>query len=247
MYDFDFITKRAEQNERVLLNSYPDADEDGYYRNYYDIYDPYTGKKLERVAGTKKFAEAKNLTTTFANVDGKIARINPEGEIDETYLIGDEIKLAGNYHLAFIEDFTDDDNVLEITPVNRADAAAGGYYDAGINYEVADDTPVMLVKYAKNSSSLYEAEISNLTVADLGSDKKDLRCYNDKIPTYFPGTTTVDTSKAYKTVYAEKLKCYFVYEDAKKPDEHPQVKFVFIIVHDNEAQAYLDLPDNYGV
>lgn len=247
MYDFDFITKRAEQNERVLLNSYPDADEDGYYRNYYDIYDPYTGKKLERVAGTKKFAEAKNLTATFANVNGKIARINPEGEIDETYLVGDEIKLAGNHHLAFIEDFTDDDNVLEITPVNSADAAAGGYYDAGIYYEVADDTPVMLIKYAKNSSSLYDAEISNLTVADLGSDKKDLRCYNDKIPTYFPGTTTVDTSKAYKTVYAEKLKCYFVYEDAKKPDEHPQVKFVFIVAHDNEAQAYLDLPDNYGV
>ncbi len=225
--DFEFQSKTVENEWRILTTCTPGLDEEEYYRNYYDVINPLTGEKTSNVPGSKAYSKANSVNTPFATVSGQIVEMTADGKVNEEKTSYDVIDIETNKNFAFITYVAEKDNTIEILPVNAEDAS---YFQREV-YQLEDDTPIVLVKYDK-TGDIYNAEVSKLTIADLAAEKKDIKCYNDKI--------LEDGDDEYTTKYSEFVKCYIEYEEADDEDELPAVEYIVVVVHPDEQESFLE-------
>ncbi len=225
--DFEFNSKTVENEWRILTTVTSGVDEEEKYRNYYDLINPLTGEKLSNVPGSKAYAKAASVQVPFATVSGQIVEMTADGKVNEEKTSYDVIDITTNKNLAFVTYVAEKDNTIEIAPVNSEDAS---YFQSEV-YQLEDDTPIILVKYDK-TGDIYKSEVSKLTVAELAADKKDIKCYNDKI--------IEDGDDEYTTKYSEFAKCYIEYEEADDEDELPAVEYIVVVVHPGEQESFLE-------
>lgn len=231
--DFEFETKESVSDWRIIKSYAPGTDSEKNYLNYYTLFNVFTGKVEENVPGSKKASTADNLNYAFDNVAGQIVKLTTTGEVDEAKTDLGNIDAQTNTNLVFIEDYSTDDGILEIVPVNEEDGvnfistAKGRFL-----YQVTDKTAVALLKTDK-IDSFAKAELKSLTKADLASTKKDFKCYNAKM--------VKEGKDTFYTEYAENIKCYLAFTEAETEDELPSVDYILIVVHPDEAEEYLDI------
>ncbi len=224
--DFEFQSKIAKNEWRILTASTPGLDGE-YYRNYYDIINPLTGEKIADVPGSKSYSKASSISVPFETVSGQIVELTADGKVNEEETGYDVIDIETNKNLAFVTYVSEKDNTIEVIPVNDEDAS---YFQHEV-YQLENDTPIILVKYDK-TGDIYNAEVSKLSIANLAADKNDIKSYNDKI--------TEEGKDKYITKYSEFAKCYIEYEEADDEDELPAVEYIVVVVHPNEQAQYLE-------
>lgn len=229
--DFEFENKTSSGDWRIIKSFTPNKDDNDYYRYYYDLYDPFTGKVVEDVAGSKTASSSSALEEKFDVGVSQFVKVTAAGLVDESKTSYDSINLTDNTKLAFITDYAAEDKVLEIQPVNEEDEGEFiRYKDEEFLYQVTDDTVVTLLTFEKKND-FASATIKLLTAADLNSNKSEYKCYNDKYQ--------AEGSDKYTTKYAKNQKCYISYTE--KTDDMPEVDFIVILVHPDENTDYLDI------
>ena len=170
----------------------------------------------------------------FDPAAGHFVKINTAGQVDEGKTSYDVIDVESNTKLAFIYEYSESDGILEIVPVNDSDAGDFIADETGENflYQVTDDTVVTMLTFdSKSTTNFDKATISLLEKDVLGSSKNDYKCYNDKM--------LKEGSDKYYTAYGEYIKCYISYTEQK--DDLPKVDYIVIVVHNGEAEEYLDI------
>ena len=240
--DLKFAGKADKNGYRIVSNYDIAADAEGEWRNYYELYDPYTGAKVSDVASADSEKKAGNLAEAIAAgtiielVDGQV----DEGEdavatVDEANLVWiAEVDEAEGYFVAVPYDasLTDKDEIDTYVEEN-VDSAINDIYGEEIpgNYIDYDkNTVVSVMSYAEYNSSFWKwgkMSLSNMSaVAKAG---KDVVCYNDKAE---------DRNGNYVTKYADYVKAYVsVDADNLDDDENPVAEFIIVVVNGAENAA----------
>ena len=231
--NFEFETKTSTSDWRIIKDTTPGTDEKGDFRNFYDLFDPFEGKVVENVAGSKTASKADSLEDYFTPAIGRLVKLTTDGYVNENKTDYDVIDVDTNAKLAFITDYSDSDGVLEIKPVNDSDE---GEFEADPNsglfvYNVTDETKISVITL-DSKSKFTNATISTVAAKDLVKPKNSLLCYNDKVFKK-PGDTK------YTTKYSEYVKCYISYTASNDPDERPEVDYIVILVHPDENEEFL--------
>ena len=238
---------------RIIKSSDPYIDENNYYRNYYTLLNPMTGK-TESVPGNLTSATAGGIKNTAMQIgsivclkDGMVDDIS--GAVIDTF---DAVQSprheidGGKYKsgLVWITKCDIIDNVIEA--YNVADGA--NLYDTGetVTYGFDSNTAVTVLKHAKANGLVQWGTFGLLTADDLASSKNDYKCYNNKVPTY-KEDGSVDTAKPYKTGYAKYIKAYMVTENKQDLEEGELNKAIFVIVVVNEYENLAHLTTNKQV
>jgi len=235
------------KNARIISRSDVFIDEDNYYRNYYTVYDPFTGKKTEYIAGAEYSNSYKTLSPAVAI--GSVVELKA-GKVDENKTVIDTldinaIGLQGDGEIlkainegdakagmVWIAGYSESDKILMLAPVGGCwnDVEEGTIE----SYQVDNNTVVSMIKYAdtKNNNTFVQwGSMSLLTTADLASTSNYYKCYNTK----------VDNNKgSYKTGYAKYIKAYVVTENKTLDEgELNRVAMVIFVVHPEEELIYL--------
>ena len=231
--NFEFETKTSTSDWRIIKDTTPGTDDDGNYRNYYDLFDPFDGKIIENVAGSKTVSKADSLENYFDPAIGHFVKMTTDGYVNENKTDYDVIDVEENTKLAFITDYSDEDGVLEIKPVNEEDA---GKFAADPNsglfvYNVTEDTKISVITL-DSKTKFNNGTISAVSAKDLVKPKNSLLCYNDKV-------FKKEGDTKYTTKYSEYVKCYISYTESNDPDERPEVDYIVILVHPDEKEAFL--------
>ncbi len=239
--DFDLKGAVTTTGYRIIANSDVNIDENDYYRNYYTVYDPFTGKKTE-ATGDDSASNAKQLAAAVAI--GSVVELK-DGKVDESEDVLDTLDINSTSFLkeiddadaqagmAWIVEYSESDKILMLAPVGGCwnDVEEGTIE----SFQVDNNTAVSMIKYAdnKNNNSFVQwGTMSLLTTADLASTSTDYKCYNTKVE---------DTKGNYKTGYAKYIKAYVVTENEDNLDdgELNKVTMVIVVVHPEEELNYL--------
>ncbi len=239
--DFDLKGASTSTGYRIIANSDVNIDENDYYRNYYTVYDPFTGKKAE-VTGNDSASKATQLAA--AKAVGSVVELK-DGKVDEDEAVLDALDINSTDFLAEIDggdakagtawivEYSESDKILMLAPVGGCwnDVEEGTIE----SYQVDNNTAVSMIKYPDNNnkdSFVQWGTMSLLTTADLASTSTDYKCYNTKVE---------DNKGNYKTGYAKYIKAYVVTENETNLEdgELNKVTMVVVLVHSNEAETYL--------
>ena len=156
-----------------------------------------------------------------------------DGYVNENKTDYDVIDVERNTKLVFITDYSDEDGVLEIEPVNEADASefAADPNSGLFVYNVTDDTKISVITL-DSKTKFNNGTISTVSAKDLVKPKNSLLCYNDKV-------FKKEGDTKYTTKYSEYVKCYISYTESNDPDERPEVDYIVILVHPDEKEEFL--------
>lgn len=246
--DFEIDTEANKDGYRIVATSRVGADDEGTYRNFYEVYNPFTGKKDE-VSGVKTGKKATQVAAPVANgtiiklADGKVdERDETFGEIDPfTGADGFAADLAEGFRLVWITGYDAEDGIIEVVDVEATlDVANRDQFDAAIETETAEPefldvdaaTAVALLKStASNTDSFVKgATISALELADLADAKNEIKAYNDKL---------VNAKGNLMTKYAKYVKAYIKTTEGRD-DENDSADFIVVVANATEPEAFLN-------
>ncbi len=110
-------------------------------------------------------------------------------------------------------------------------------YYTGLYYEVNDDTVITVLRNDKAGISAIEnGEFALSDLSAIADQKKEFKCYNDKV---------VDRKGNLSTAYAPYVKAYVYAEEATREDELPVAQYIIIIVNGEEDIIFTDSDDNF--
>ena len=240
--DFRFAGKADKNGYRIISNYDIGADEEGEWRNYYELYDPYTGAKVTDVASANSEKKAGDLAAALEA--GTIVEL-VEGMVDEEE---DAIATVDEANLVWIAEVDEAEGYFVAVPYNSAldvkdeiDAWVEENADSAINDIYGEEIPGNFIDYDKNTvvsvmsygeynSSFWKwgtMSLSNMSA--IAGAKKEVLCYNEKAE---------DRNGNYVTKYADYVKAYIsVDADNLDDDENPVAEFIIVIVNGDEAAA----------
>jgi hypothetical protein len=240
--DLAFAGKADKNGYRIISNYDIAADEEGEWRNYYELYDPYTGAKVSDVASKDSEKKASQLGTALEA--GTIVEL-VEGMVDEGE---DAIATVDEANLVWIAEVDEAEGYFVAVPYNsglevkdeidawveeNADAAINDIYGEEIPGNFIDfdkNTVVSVMSYGEYNSSFWKwgtMSLSNMSA--IAGAKKEVLCYNEKAE---------DRNGNYVTKYADYVKAY-ISVDAENldEDENPVAEFIIVIVNGAENAA----------
>lgn len=250
--DFEIKGSSTTKGLRIVRASTPGVDDDGYYRNFYEVYDPFTGK-TEDIAGSANASSAGSLKDALT--PGTVTKLQ-DGKVNDKTGAKTYGNLQSTSGLVWITDYTEGDKTLSVVPVDavecwqnaenyvaddtatNVDGEAFPTKGTDILFEVDNNTVVTVLKHGEKTGSVNNFRYGNFSLGDasiLSSNKNEYKCYNTK----------VEGSKGtYKTGYAKYLKAYITYTEAKNDDDLPTVDYVVILVNGDEAKGVLTTHTN---
>ena len=217
-------------NYRIISNYDIGQDDDGKWRFYYEVYDPFTGAKISDIPSVKCSDKAKDLGTALET--GIVVKIADGNMIDDS----EEMVLGkiSEDNLTWLR--VDSDGSVVACPVKSEVTCPVCVHDEVGNFtdeyrdifgnntanplNITDKTMVSIVKYSDLSSMFKWGTISLSSVDDIKNGKKTLKCYNDK---------ALDANNNFVTKYAEYIKAYIC------NDDKGNAAFVLVVVHGDEA------------
>ncbi len=119
--DFEFAERSIEDGWRIVASSDISDDEEGLYRNYYTLLNPFTGLVEENVPGDSSSSKIRTLTDAFEAgtvVEIKSSKVDENGK---TYGFIDSANDEGG--MVLITDFNTDYNYITAVPYEAVDAA----------------------------------------------------------------------------------------------------------------------------
>lgn len=246
--DFEIKGSSTTKGLRIVRASTPGVDDDGYYRNFYEVYDPFTGK-TEDIAGSANASSAGSLKDALT--PGTVTKLQ-DGKVNDKTGAADYGKLTSTKGLVWITDYTESDKTLAVVPVDAVKTCWHGLenYEAkgsdvnvdgkafptkgnDILFEVDNNTVVTVLKHSEKTGALNNFKYGNFSLADtsvLSSNKNEYKCYNTKVK---------GKNDTYKTGYAKYLKAYVTFTEAKNDDDLPTADYIVILVNGDEDQNFL--------
>lgn len=227
----EFTGKTDKKGQRIVALSTTGIDENGYYRNYYDIYNPFTGAKESDVAGNDPKSTKGQLPTAIANgtivelTNGLVKEKNADnlGKFDPT---DDANKLF------WISEYDSADEFIVAVAANDGDInthckdefvkSIEGNGNA-VFYDITEETSIVVLK---NSSVDSLVKWGNMTLGDesiLADAKKDYKCYSNDVP---------DSNKNLTTKQLPYLKAYLETSADEDNDGRDDVDYMIILVHE---------------
>ena len=191
----------------IVSNSTPGLDDRGYYRNYYDVFNPYTGQKCTEIPGTSFSETVKTLKVAYETgsfielADGYINE-----NIENVPVIDTSDSKGG---LVWISGFDAEESTICVVPMyvtesiccekgyNRAlkhykvdeenpdcnfDGIPFAVNNGKIEYKITDKTVVSLLEYSEPGEQTTKwASFRLMDVSDIENPKNSFKCYNDRI------------------------------------------------------------------
>jgi hypothetical protein len=235
----------TDKNGYRIISGYDiDQDSDGYWRYFYEVFNPYTGIKEKGIPSEAKgkkptedyLGKAIPAGTIIELVDGMVDEKSNE---NEKYWKG----IVDETNLLWITEFDTIDDYISVVPYNTTqtkdtiedyveDHAEDTVYDIysteiGSNLIDIDKNTVVTVIYNSNKESTMV--LSNIKAIETA--KNDVLCYNEK---------ATDRNGNYKTQYSDYIKCYISVDTDVEEDENPVAEFIIIVVNADEPTALND-------
>ena len=270
--DFEFEVKGIKNGWRVVVDAEIAADENGDYRNFYKLFNPYTGAYEEDVAGDIYEEDAGDLEDAVAN--GTVVELK-NGLVDEEGDALAVIDTASSAGLVYITEYDETEGYMGFVPVEAIEAAiADGTIACGCDLEVfadtykyygdelnfdgeefkttidADDEPIY-------GTALYY-EITEDTVISVFTSKKpgfkngefklaDINAIAKNSKEFKCYNDMVLNRKGvYGTEYAKYVKAYvYASKDATNEDTLPVAEYVIVVVNGDENLIFTDHDDNF--
>ncbi len=256
--EFEFEKETGKGSWRIVSSSSFAKDEEGLYRNYYTLLNPYTGEVTEKVAGDEVEEKAKNLPTPIPS--GTVIKLD-SAEIDEDkYKTLATLDTSVSAGLSWISEYDAEGGYISVVPVAETDnetfcceTAFAEYVEAysydgtaenfdgkpyevettgfGIHFDITDETAVTVIKSDEPGADAFEnGTFSAADFSVIEDNSKDYRCYNTRV---------VDKKNNVTTKQTKFIKAY-VYTTEAESDENAEVEFIIIVVNGDEDYVYSD-------
>ncbi|MBO5382967.1 MAG: S-layer homology domain-containing protein [Ruminococcus sp.] len=254
--DFEFAEKDIKDGYRIVASYTPGVDEEGDYRNYYTLLNPFTGTVEEEVPGNEAFSRAEALEDVY--VTGSVVEIK-DNKVDESNEDLGTIDTSDvESGLVWITEYDSQDKYISVVPVAETEEACcieefnelvetftyeGQYvnYDGedyivadgsdALYYEINSDTVITVLTSEKaGAKALIEGTYTLGDISVLEQAKKENKCYNVKY---------ADAKGNYKTNYAPYLKAYVIAKEAKDTEDMPIAENIIVVVNGNDAASLL--------
>ncbi len=259
--DISFAGKEDKNGQRIVALATPGQDDNGDYRYYYELLNPFTGAKETEVPGKKTASKASSLVEVFNT--GDIVELK-SGLVDDKS--GDTVGAIdtsdASTGLVWITEYDAADNYITVVPVEATEGAcceedfdaivesytySGDYTNfdgelfvtaegketgSPLFYEIDKNTAISVLKYGDAGSST--TKWGTITAADvkvIADANKDYKCYNEK---------DTDSKGNYKTSYAEFIKAYVSASQASDEEDTPVADYIVIIVNGAEESVLLE-------
>ncbi len=242
--DLAFAGKADKNGYRIVSNYDIGQDEEGEWRLYYELYDPYTGAKVYDVASVRSESKASRLTDALE--DGTIIEL-VDGQVEDTKAKYQKGAIS-TANLVWIGEVDEAEGYFTVVPYNgdevnkdaidtwvedNADTAVTDIYGETIPGNFIDydkNTVVSVINYSNTDSMWQWGQMSLSSMSAVAAAKKDVLCYNEKAE---------DRNGNYVTKYADYVKAY-VSVDATEYEEgetNAVAEFIIVVVNANENAA----------
>ena len=237
--DLRFHIKKDENSYRIVSGYDVGQDDNGYWRHYYELYNPYTGAKEYDIPSAYHAKKATSLYNAY--YAGDIIEL-VDGKVDDDWAVA----CVDTSNLIWISDVFENDGMFAAVPYNESieypeevnawmeeNSCAeitdiyGNYIPS--NYIAFNDNTVVSVISYSNLSSMWKWGNMSLTDMDtVAAKKKNVLCYNDK---------ATDRSGNYVTRYSNYVKAYISVDTDVEEDELPIAEYIIVVVNGNEINA----------
>lgn len=248
--DLAFKGTKDKDGYRIISNYDIGEDDNGDWRVYYELYDPFTGAKVEDVPSVRAKSKASQLTGVLE--EGTIVNL-VDGMVQDDkakYVIGE----VDTDNLVWISEYDEADGFITVVPYNETfeckdcidgwveendESDVNDIYgeEIGSNYiDIDKNTVVSVIKYSDIDSIWNWGTMSLSNASAIASAKNEVLCYNDKAE---------DRNGNYKTAYADYIKAYVSVDTDVDDDENPVAEFIIIVVNGDEAAALDNVCNNH--
>lgn len=255
--DFEFETKKAESDWRIIKAFTPGKDSDGNLCYYYDLVNPFDGTVQEGVIGSKT---SKRVIHDFPfDGVGQIVKVDSLGKVRETldddfgivdpFLNEDYMSSLGeDFRMVWITGVDVENGVIEVVNVedtldaldeledqDKKDAFDALIDEASLDpifLDVGKATAISLIKGQGNDVDAFmgNSTVSALELADLASAKNQIKAYNEKV---------VNTKGNITTKYAKYVKACIKITESDDEDYNDVADFIVVVANANEEIAFL--------
>ena len=243
---YDAISSTSQQTPLMVIvsNSTPGIDDEGHYRNYYDVFNPYTGQKCNEIPGSSFSETVIALETAYET--GSFVELE-NGYINENIENAPVIDTSDSKGgLVWISGFDAEESTICVVPMyvtesiccekgyNRAlklykfdkenpdynfDGTHFAANNGKIEYKITDKTVVSLLEYSEPGEQTTKwGSFQLLEVSDIENPKNSFKCYNDRF---------INDDGEFVTKFSKNLAAYVYTSDASK--DIPQADFVIIV------------------
>lgn len=265
--DITFKGETNKQNVRIVSDVRSDDDEDGLWRFYYDLYNPYTGEKVYDVPSVNGEKKASMLDDSDAFERGDIIKLY-DGYVDEDkdYTVVDTDALVyitevdeaeGFFAVAKYDDVTNNGTIeCKECIEEKVESFSDEVVDFVNTYKTGskkgepmvitmgdNDDPTNYIAYDKNTVvSVITKDAEFDLIEHWASGKMSLSSMEaiadaDKSLLCYNDDAT-DRNGKLKTGYADYVKAYVsVVDENLEEDELPTADFIIVIVNADEAAA----------
>ena len=255
--DFEFAEKKVKDGYRIVSSYTPGTDEEGDYRNYYTLLNPFTGAFEEDVPGNDAVARADSLEDVFET--GEIVEIKDNAVDESNEYLGKLDTADEETGLVWITEYDANDDYICVVPVA---ATAEACCVTGLNsivetfeyageplnydgeafitadgsttlyYEITSDTVITVLTSDKAGREAFlEGKYALGDISILESAKKEFKCYNNKYP---------DSKGTFRTNYAPYVKAYVIADEAKDTEDMPIAEHIIVVVNGYDPYALLE-------
>lgn len=225
--DFEFAGKTNKTSYRIICGNDLDKDEDGEYRNFYTVINPFTGENETDIPSKYSATKASNIITPIASglkvklIDGYVDEKKAATSLEETVWITDY-----------------DVNDKYITIANDNEYCEDCIEENSNTYiEIDKNTTIMVIKADTEEEIFDNGVLTTVDNSILENAKKEYKCYNSK---------TTDKNNNFKTEYASYLRAYVSYDDTDlEEDEVPVAEYIIIVVYEDSNITTDNTCDNH--
>lgn len=254
--EFDFDAKKDKNGQRIVSLKTPGVDENGYYRNYYELFNPFTGAKEYDVAGNSAKSTSGGLDAVVDLATGDVVELKG-GMVDEKgYKGASSDDYLGHINtadtdggLVWITEYDAADDFITVVPVSETDGVCckEGFEEAIEGYEFVDETNFDGKEFltAEGSDGLFfeitkDTAISVLKYADAGEGTTqwgtmtlgDISTIEDAKKEFKCYSDKIEDSKGNLTTkYAPYLKAYVSASEGDDDDDLPVADYIIIVVN----------------
>ena len=268
--ELSFKGVKESNSERVVSDHYIGQDENGIWRFYYELYDPYTGKFVSDVPSDYGASKASNLNDDEAFEIGSIINLI-DGKVDHS--VKNYLGFADNNKLVYFKEVEVEDGYFSVVNYNDVACASydGGRLECGVDckicirdnveeydgyvYDFIHDSeilngyeePTSYIRFDENTVVSVITKSGTFDTDKIWTGSKASLSDMSKIASknkslLCRNDMMMDRNGNYITGYSEYVKAYVsVVDENLDKGEIPLAKFVIVVVNENEYAAL-----NYG-